>query len=330
MRVKLADVAAAAGVHPGTASRALSPDRQPLVGPATVQRVLQAAADLGYEPDLLARALRTQHSFTVGVLMPDPEDLSVLPLLRGVEDGLAAAGYAALLAGPGGGDRAAAVARLLARHVDGLIIPGTAFASTVYASTPPDAWPPGLPVVVAGSPAAPARVPAAAVDHAHGARLVLDHLTGLGHPRIGRITLPAGGARPSHRPGVTDVAARAGTAQEGRRCARALLERGCTAIAAATDLLAAGALAAVTQAGLRCPADITVVGYGDTPLSAALTPPLTTVRLPYLQVGRMAAELLLAAISGRAAPAEIRYAAPELVIRASCAPRPASDRHTRI
>jgi len=329
MRVKLADVAAAAGVHPGTASRALSPDRQPLVGPATVQRVLQAAADLGYEPDLLARALRTQHSFTVGVLMPDPEDLSVLPLLRGVEDGLAAAGYAALLAGPGGGDRDAAVA-LLARHVDGLIIPGTAFASTVYASTPPDAWPPGLPVVVAGSPAAPARVPAAAVDHAHGARLVLDHLTGLGHPRIGRITLPAGGARPSHRPGVTDVAARAGTAQEGRRCARALLERGCTAIAAATDLLAAGALAAVTQAGLRCPADITVVGYGDTPLSAALTPPLTTVRLPYLQVGRMAAELLLAAISGRAAPAEIRYAAPELVIRASCAPRPASDRHTRI
>ena len=65
-----------------------------MVGPATVQRVLRAAADLGYEPDLVARALRTQHSFTVGVLMPDPDDPSVLPLLRGVEDGLAAAGYA--------------------------------------------------------------------------------------------------------------------------------------------------------------------------------------------------------------------------------------------
>ena len=164
------------------------------------------------------------------------------------------------------------MARLLARHVDGLIIPGTAFASTVYASAPPDAWPPGLPVVVAGSPAAPARVPAAAVDHAHGARLVLDHLAGLGHRRTGRITLAAGGAGPSHRPGVIDLAAKAGTAQEGQRCAHALLARGCTAIAAATDLLAAGALAAVAQAGLRCPADITVVGYGDTPLSAALTP----------------------------------------------------------
>jgi LacI family transcriptional regulator len=315
MRVKLADVAARAGVHPGTASRALSPDRQSVLGRDTVQRVQQAAADLGYEPDLLARGLRTHRSFTIGVLMPGPDDPSVLPLLRGVEDGLAAAGYAALLAGPG--DRAAAVARMRGRHVDGLIVPGR-----VYAAAPPDAWPPGLPVVVADSPPAPACVPAAAVDHVHGARLILDHLTGLGHRRIGRITLPASGQGPSHRPGVTDVAARAGTAPEGRRCARVLLGQGATAIAAATDLLAAGALAAVAEAGLRCPADITVTGYGDTPLSAALTPPLTTIRLPCFQVGRHAAELLLAAIAGRGAPAEIRYAAPELVVRASCGVEP--------
>jgi LacI family transcriptional regulator len=314
-RVKLADVAARAGVHPGTASRALSPDRHPLVGPDTMARVLQAAADLGYEPDLLARALRTQRSFTAGVLMPGPDDPSVLPLLRGVEDGLAAAGYAALIAGPG--HRDAAVARMRARHVDGLIIPGR-----VYASAPPDAWPPGLPVVVAGRPPAPARVPAAAVDHPRGERLILDHLAGLGHRRIGRITWPGGGAGPSHRPGVTDLTARAGTAQEGLRCAAALLGQDCTAIAAATDLLAAGALAAVAEAGLRCPADVTVTGYGDTPLSAALTPQLTTVRLPYFEVGRQAAALLLAAIGDRAAPAEIRYAAPDIIIRASCAPPP--------
>jgi LacI family transcriptional regulator len=317
-RVKLADVAARAGVHPGTASRALSPDRQSVLGRGTVQRVLQAAADLGYEPDLLARALRTQRSFNVGVLMPDPDDPSVLPLLRGIEDGLAAAGYAALIAGPA--DRAAALARMRARHVDGLIVPGR-----VYAAAPPDAWPPGLPVVVADSPQAPARVPAAAVDHAHGARLILDHLAGLGHQNIGRITRPGDGPG-THRPGVTAMTARAATAEEGRRCARTLLRQGCTAIAAGTDLLAAGALAAVTEAGLRCPADITVTGYGDTPLSAALTPPLTTVRLPWFLVGRHAAELLLAAIADRAAPAEIRYAAPELVVRGSCAPAPAVNR----
>ena len=159
-RVTLADVAARAGVHPATASRALSPDRQPMIGPGTVQRVVQAAADLAYEPDLVARALRTQRSFTVGVLMPGPEDPSVLPLLRGVEDRLAAAGYATLLAGPGGADREAAVARLRARHVDGLIIPGAVLASTARASAPPDAWPPGLPVVVAdGPPARPASRP---------------------------------------------------------------------------------------------------------------------------------------------------------------------------
>jgi len=87
-----------------------------VLGRGTVQRVLQAAADLGYEPDLLARALRTQRSFNVGVLMPDPDDPSVLPLLRGIEDGLAAAGYAALIAGPA--DRAAVLV-LLQRRLRG-------------------------------------------------------------------------------------------------------------------------------------------------------------------------------------------------------------------
>jgi len=303
-RVRLTEVAARAGVHPGTASRALSADRRLMVGQETMQRVLRAAADLGYEPDLLARGLRTQRSFTVGVLIPGLDDLSVLPLLRGAEEALAGAGYAALIASIGG-NREAVLARMRTRHVDGLIIAGR-----LYASAPPSAWPSALPVVVAGGPSAPPGVPAAAVDHELGARLIRDHLLRLGHRRIGRITR-----------------AEASTAREAARCTRRLVGEGCTAIAASSDLLAAGALTALAGTGRRCPRDVTVTGYGDTPLSTGLAPALTTVRLPYFEVGREAAALLLTEITDVTPVAGTRQVAPELVIRASSGPAgPSPDR----
>jgi LacI family transcriptional regulator len=304
-RVTLADVAARAGVHPGTASRALSPDRQPLVRQATLQRVLKAAADLGYEPDLLARGLRTHRSSTAGVLVPDLEGPAVLPLLRGIEDGLAAAGYAALVASAGR-RTGPALTRMRSRHVDGLILAG-------HAASP--GFSPGLPAVAADPPHPAPGVPTVAADHALGASLVLSHLAGLGHQHVARIGLREGPPGPAH------VMANADTPGEGARCCRELLERQphLTAIAAASDLLAAGCCAALAQAGLGCPADVTVVGYGDQPLSAALWPPLTTVRLPHREIGRQAAALLLGTISGRPASLVACYLAPELVVRASSA-----------
>src|SRR3984893_8674795 len=93
----LRDVAAAARVHPATASRALNPETRILVSEDTARRVTAAAARLGYRPNPVARSLRTRRSHTVGVLIPDLNNPLFPPIVRGLEDRLSAAGYVALL-----------------------------------------------------------------------------------------------------------------------------------------------------------------------------------------------------------------------------------------
>ena len=112
-------------------------------------------------------------------------------------------------------------------------------------------------------------------------------------------------------------------AEEGMRCAaRCLLDGGarCTAVAAANDMLAVGCFAALDEAGLNCPADLSVVGFNDMPFIDRLRPPLTTIRFPHYQVGTEAAQLLLELISDGGGPVKVLYLAPELVVRGSTAP----------
>ena len=120
----LRDVAAAAGVHPATASRALNPGTRLLVSEETARRVIAVAAEMGYRPNPVARSLRTRRSHTVGVLIPDLNNPIFPPIVRGLEDKLAAAGYVALL---GNTDADAGRERKLfeqmrARHVDGFVL----------------------------------------------------------------------------------------------------------------------------------------------------------------------------------------------------------------
>src|SRR5580700_5217860 len=129
--VTLKDVARQAGVHPATASRALNPETRLLVSEQTASRVLAAAADLGYRPNAVARSLRTRRSHTVGVLIPDLNNPLFPPMIRGLEDKLAAAGYVALI---GNTDADASRERLVfdqmrARHVDGFVL-ATAIAGS--------------------------------------------------------------------------------------------------------------------------------------------------------------------------------------------------------
>src|SRR5260370_41336728 len=95
--VTLKDVAAMAGVHPATVSRALNPETRPLVSDGTAARILAAADALGYRPNTVARSLRTRRSNTVGVLIPDLNNPLFPPIVRGIEDRLAADGYVALI-----------------------------------------------------------------------------------------------------------------------------------------------------------------------------------------------------------------------------------------
>src|SRR5580692_2075720 len=122
--VTLRDVARQAGVHPATASRALNPETRLLVSDATARRITEAAAALGYRPNAVARSLRTRRSHTVGVLIPDLNNPLFPPMVRGLEDRLAADGYVALIGNTDGrADRERQVfEQMRARQVDGFAV----------------------------------------------------------------------------------------------------------------------------------------------------------------------------------------------------------------
>jgi LacI family transcriptional regulator len=160
------------------------------------------------------------------------------------------------------------------------------------------------------------------------------HLVSLGHTRIGHIAGPQDisttlarlrgfrdGMR-SHKLDVDDrqiVYANALSLAEGLRCGRELLEGDAelTAIVAGNDVLAVGCYGAFDELGLRCPQDVSIIGFNDMPFIDRLRPPLSTVRFPHYQLGTEAAQLLLERIGEREAPVKILYLAPELIVRKS-------------
>ena len=330
----LRDVAAAAGVHPATASRALNPETRILVSEDTARRVTAAAAKLGYRPNPVARSLRTRRSHTVGVLIPDLNNPLFPPIVRGLEDKLAAAGYVALI---GNTDADASRERLIfeqmrARHVDGFVLATATLHDRLLAEVAAA----DLPVVLMNRLSQDYSFPSVSVDNEQGARMAISHLARLGHTRIAHIAGPqeasTGVSRlRGFREGMAahglevreDLIAYAGryTVEDGTRCARELLTAhgGFTAVAAANDMLAVGCYTALDEAGLQCPDDISVIGFNDMPFIDRLRPPLTTVRFPHYQLGTEAAQLLLERIGEREAPVKILYLAPELIVRGSTA-----------
>jgi LacI family transcriptional regulator len=331
----LRDVAAAARVHPATASRALNPETRILVSEDTARRVTAAAAKLGYRPNPVARSLRTRRSHTVGVLIPDLNNPLFPPIVRGLEDKLAAAGYVALI---GNTDADASRERLIfeqmrARHVDGFVLATATLHDRLLAEVAAA----DLPVVLMNRLSQDYSFPSVSVDNEQGARMAISHLARLGHTRIAHIAGPqeasTGVSRlRGFREGMAahglevreDLIAYAGryTVDEGDRCAQELLAArgGFTAVAAANDMLAVGCYAALDEVGLQCPDDISVIGFNDMPFIDRLRPPLTTVRFPHYQLGTEAAQLLLERIGERDAPVKILYLAPELIVRKSVAP----------
>jgi LacI family transcriptional regulator len=334
--VTLRDVAARAGVHPATASRALNPETRLLVREDTARRVLEAAEVLGYHPNPVARSLRTRRSNTVGVLIPDLTNPLFPPIVRALEDRLAAAGYVALIGNTDGdGERERLVfQRMRARHVDGMVL------ATAHLSDPllADAARAGLPVVLMNRMAQDHSLDSVSVDNERGMWMAVAHLAAEGHKRIAHIAGPQEvstgfsryrgflSAMEAHGleadPDLI-ITAKAFSIEEGLRCTRALLERrsDCAAVAAGNDMLAIGCFAALEEAGLNCPADLSVVGFNDMPFIDRLRPPLTTIRFPHYQLGTEAAQLLLERIGGQGGPVRVIYLAPELVVRGSTAPR---------
>ncbi|WP_228447445.1 LacI family DNA-binding transcriptional regulator [Streptomyces paludis] len=323
--VTLADVAADAGVHQSTASRALRDGAG--VGAATADRVRESARRLGYVVNPAASSLRTGRSRLLGVLVPRLTDIVLATVYEGIEAGAAAAGYQAVVANTGDDPavQRAKVERLLALRVDGLLL-GDARGDTTLA---PELVARGVPVVLVSRRLR--GVPSFTCDDLVGGRLVAEHLLALGHRRVGVVAGEAYASTGVERTkGFTDAFARAGIpvppelivnapfdVHGGERAAHRLLaaEPRPTAVFAVNDFAAIGVMGALRASGLTPGRDIAVAGFNDVPLSAQLPIPLTSVRSPMRDMGERAAAALVGQIEGR--PARSRRFAPELMVRDS-------------
>jgi len=311
-KVKLTDVARAAGVHPGTASRALNPSTSDQVSAETSKRVLAAAERLGYVPNPLARGLRTARSYVIGMVVPDVTNPLFPPMVRGAEQVLSAAGYTLVLTDTDNdaGSERRQIQLLRARGTDGFIV-ATARWQDDLLDEVADAR---VPAVLINRNTANGRLPYIGADERTGIHLAVDHLIALGHRRLVCLAGPQdtstgleraaafrealrGHGVPRTRHEVTPCAAytEAAGAEAAERLLATTLDF--TAIIAGNDLIALGVLGALARVGLSCPADVSLIGFNDLPLVDKLTPPLTTVRLPLREMGRRAAQSLLAQVT---------------------------------
>lgn len=333
--VTMKDVAERAGVNASTVSRALNPATRAKVAPESIARVEAAAAALGYHPDFLAASLRTGQTRHIGILLPDVENAVFAPILSGAAERLAADGYAAVVvdAGARPESQVAMLDELIAHRVDGVIL------ATAQLDDPSvtRCLQRGMPVVLVNREEAGSRVSSIVSDDALGMQGATEHLIALGHRRIGylggsdaqstgllrrRGYQAALAAHGLAAPAGAVLTVEAYTREEGRRLGSALLRAapGVTAIVAANDLLALGVYDALSEAGLACPADVSVVGYNDMPLMDIVSPPLTTVRIDYRAMGAEAAELLLMGARKGEIPVRRVILASTLMVRASTAP----------
>lgn len=336
--VKLSDVAERAGVHPATVSRALSERTRHMVNTATAERVLAAAAELGYTPNPIARSLKTNRSFTIAVLLPDLTNPLFPPMVRGVEDALAEAGFTALIANTDNHpDRAlAALETMRIRQADGCIAATATRDDDLLADAAGS-----MPMVLINRRVFNHAIPAVVADDRSGVRQAVEHLAALGHERIAHVAGPQWLSTGADRHEAFVAALRGVglephpelirfgegfTEEQGAVSLHALLETGAqfTALVAGNDLMALGCYDALVERGLSCPADVSIVGFNDMPFADKFNPPLTTVRIPHYEMGRRAAGLLLERIGDDGtAPGEDIVLPVELVQRASTAPAPA-------
>ncbi|WP_425825638.1 LacI family DNA-binding transcriptional regulator [Streptomyces fractus] len=333
MPTTMTDVARAAGVSQKTVSRVVNGEQY--VSAEIRERVHQAIRDLDFRPNNTARALLRGRHRRIGVISLGSAHYGPTTLLMALERAMQRAGYAFALAGTRDGrDRslATAVASLLAEGVDGVVLSEPVDDGSLLRFRC------DVPMVSLGEPVELSDAASAVVgaDGVADARAATEHLLALGHETVRHIPGPGNwfSARDRERGWRAALAAAGAPAPplaptgdwspaSGYRAARRLArDLDVTAVFAANDEMALGALRAFTEAGRRVPEDISVVGFDDIPAAAYLTPPLTTVRQDFATVATRAVEVLTAMIEGKPDPSQRPGLTSELVIRASTAPPP--------
>ncbi len=332
-RPTLGDVARLAGVDLSTASRLLR-NHTENYRPETHDRVLAAAAQLGYRTNPQARALRLGRQYAIAMLVPDLDNFGFTQVLRGAQQVCDERGFILLIAevAPRPG-RADWRPEGLEARVDGMLV-----ASATANDPKVDEWLAGLglPAVLVqrGTPEAPASV---LFDEEANAAAMVDYLAGLGHTAIGHVSgsLRTDTGIRRHR-GFEDAMARHGLAShpewhadspwsaEGGRAAVAQIFSAPgprpTALAVDSLVLAIGTLSALRELGVVVPGDVSVIAIDEHVVAEHTAPPLTTVRLDQRELGRRAALMLLDRIEGRPGAQVIVPSPAEIVVRESTAP----------
>jgi DNA-binding LacI/PurR family transcriptional regulator len=325
----MVDVARLAGVSHMTVSRVIND--QPTVSQVTRQRVLAAMNELGYRPNVAARALVTGRTRTLGVISIDTTLYGPASMLVAIERAARDVGYSISIASLPVVDRVsfgAAFEALIAQAVEGIIAITPHVATTAALRHVPR----DVPVVAVEGGKGP--LPTVAVDQHFGARLATSHLLSLGHRTVAHIGGPTDWFESQERERgwrdaliaegreVPEVVRGDWSPRSGYAATRSLLGRdGLSAIFVANDQMAIGALRALGEAGIPVPGQVSVVGFDDIPEAEFFSPPLTTLRQEFGEVGRQSLTLLLEQVEGAPRSRRRIVIPPELVIRESSTPK---------
>lgn len=328
---RMADVAIVAGVSHQTVSRVLNDF--PKIRPATRDRVLAAIEQLGYRRNTAARTLVTRRSRTIGVVTADISQFGPASTMLGLESACRAGGYGLSLVGLpeiSASSLRAAVDRVLDQAVEAVVVIGAHRAALNFAQSLRI----GVPLVLVEGDLS-AKALTAGVDQIQGAHLATSHLLDLGHETVVHLPGPANwleatarregwrmALEATGRPIPALMAEGNWSSRSGYEASKAMLRESTpTAVFAANDQMALGLLRALNEAGIRVPEDVSVVGFDDLPESGFFTPPLTTVRQDFQELGRRTMALILRVLHGEL-EASLPLVEPVLVVRSSTAPPP--------
>lgn len=327
--VRIVDVAKKANVSTATVSRVLSkPDA---VKEETTEKVLEAIKELNYQPNALARQLRRLETKTVLVVVPDITNPFFSKVLRGIESVAVTNGYQVLL-----GDAGNDVEReneylniLRQKKADGMVLLTARMKSKIVEEMALE-----YPVVLACEYIEGLSIPTVSIDNISGARKATEHLINLGHKRIGFISGPLGGVLGHDRlKGYCQAMARHNLTvepilvQEGDFSYESgfnmmikflALTHPPTAVFAANDEMAFGAINAIKSRGLSVPHNISVMGFDDIKFSSIFEPALTTIAQPAFEIGTKAMELLIRLMNREKIERQQYMLEDQLITRDSC------------
>lgn len=328
--VTLRELAKAAGVSVTTASRVLN-NSDHAVSDEARQRVFRAAAELGYRPNLSARTLRMDRSFTIGIVADSITVPFTTAIFEGIENTLNPEGYFCVIISLHNDPRLQrkAIDSLLSRGIDGLIVVDTWDASAI-----PYLQRLHKPYAYCQRLFGNAVLNSVIADNAYGAEQAVLHLLNGGHRRIGFINGKETYYMARDRlQGYINAHRRFGAIidpqlimpstwelESGYEAAQKLLAQPDrpTAIFTANDMLAVGAIYAANDRGLEVPDDLAIVGFDDQPMARIIRPSMTTITYPTYQMGVEAARILLQQINGEREFVDEIAVKGELIVRDSC------------